>query len=138
MRKILIAFAILAGVISTGFIGMGAVALLCARSQWFDSPESAICSFANAPFQALYERTEGRPDPLRPDIAVIILYEFLKEQKLVSAEAGSSLYCGDNDFQEDSNNYYFVCSVLQENGHRVTIGRYSVDKYTGDVGHKQP
>jgi hypothetical protein len=45
-----------------------------------------------------------------------------------------SLYCGSyTDYVEDTHNYIFSCSVLMPDGHRVTVGKITVDKYTGVV-----
>jgi len=69
---------------------------------------------------------------ISPAQAVSLLYASPKVKRGYSANA-SSLYCGDHDYTEDDQYYYFLCSVLMAEGYRVNVGKFSVDKYTGSV-----
>jgi len=64
--------------------------------------------------------------------AVALVYKLPELQHPYASANESSLYCGDTDYDQDATYFYFTCSVLTS-GHHVTIGRYSVNKYSGTV-----
>lgn len=65
-----------------------------------------------------------------------ILYSYSKSMDLekLSQPGANSFYCVATDVEENNaTGYAFRCSVLVPDGHRVTIGVYTVDRYTGKV-----
>lgn len=77
--------------------------------------------------------TASQAEVLSPSQAVEFVYSLPEIRHPYTNASESSLYCGDRDYTEDASRYFFTCSILVSDGHHVTIGRYSVDKYSGAV-----
>jgi len=132
---------------SRGFVSLGLILLLMLGLAAFGgagwwvtkphaSPQQAPIATSTMPAANATSSATTPTTTLSPQQAAALVYKLPQNQhpyRTTSNASENSFYCGDKDYLVDANFYYFRCSVLVKDGHRVTTGSYAVNKYTGAI-----